>query len=106
MRGRSDMASDDLLSRNPTTGIAACCARAASGHDIAALPRSEMKLRRFMQKCPSRTEPTKGHRCASQQNWRADVADGSFTSFSPSRRVRFTSRADIRPTPRYEYTPY
>jgi hypothetical protein len=36
-----------------------CCARAASGH-AAAPPSSAMKLRRFMQKCPSRTKATKG----------------------------------------------
>ena len=29
---RLTIASDDLLSRNPITGIAGCCARAASGH--------------------------------------------------------------------------
>jgi hypothetical protein len=31
--------------RSPTTGIAGCCARPASGHAAAALPRSAMKLR-------------------------------------------------------------
>src|SRR5262249_41990857 len=36
------------LSRNPITGIAACCARAASGHAAAAPPSSDMNARRFM----------------------------------------------------------
>jgi uncharacterized protein YchJ len=34
--------------RNPITGIAGCCARAASGHAIVAPPRSVMKSRRFI----------------------------------------------------------
>jgi hypothetical protein len=39
--------SGDWLLRNPITGIADCCARAASGHDIAdAIP--VMKSRRFI----------------------------------------------------------
>jgi len=38
---------DDTLPRNPTTGIAGCCARAASGHAAAAPPRSAMNSRRF-----------------------------------------------------------
>ena len=33
--------------RNPITGIAGCCARAASGHAAAAPPRSVMNSRRF-----------------------------------------------------------
>ena len=37
-----------LLLRNPTTGIAGCCARAASGHAIAP-PRRVMNSRRFIQ---------------------------------------------------------
>src|SRR6266481_7293898 len=39
--------SGELLLRNPITGIAACCARAASGH-AAAPPRSAMNSRRLM----------------------------------------------------------
>jgi hypothetical protein len=38
-----------------------------------------MKLRRLMQR-PSRAQPTKGQRCASQQNWPAYVRFGSFTT--------------------------
>ena len=34
----------------------------------------------------------------------AYVADGSFTSFLPSRRVRFAPRADIRPMPGFMST--
>jgi hypothetical protein len=37
-----------VLCRNPTTGIAGCCARAASGHAAAAPPSSVMNSRRFM----------------------------------------------------------
>src|SRR5437870_1855048 len=37
-----------LVDRLPITGIAGCCARAASGHAAAAPPRSEMKSRRFI----------------------------------------------------------
>ena len=37
-----------------------------------------MKLRRLMQNCRSRTKPTKGQRCASQQNWSTNDAMGHF----------------------------
>jgi len=43
---------DELL-RNPITGIADCCARAASGHVAAAPPINVMNSRRFM--CPDAT---------------------------------------------------
>src|SRR5215211_5484594 len=46
-RSRSPMASGDLVSRKPITGIADCCARAVSGH-AAAPPRSVMNSRRLM----------------------------------------------------------
>jgi hypothetical protein len=36
------------LCKKPITGIAGCCARAASGHAAAAPPRSAMKSRRLM----------------------------------------------------------
>jgi hypothetical protein len=42
------MPSDDLLSRKPITGIAGCCARAASGH-AAAPPTRVMNARRPME---------------------------------------------------------
>ena len=45
-RGVAVIASGNRESRNPITGIAVCCARAASGH-AAAPPSSVMKLRRF-----------------------------------------------------------
>src|SRR6516162_1601923 len=38
----------ELLFRNPTTGIAGCCARAASGHAAAPPPSSVMNSRRFI----------------------------------------------------------
>ena len=37
-----------VLLRNPITGIAGCCARAASGHAAAAPPSSAMNSRRLM----------------------------------------------------------
>ena len=39
----------DPLFRNPITGSASCCARAASGHATAAPPSSVMNSRRFIQ---------------------------------------------------------
>jgi hypothetical protein len=42
------LASGDLVLRNPITGIAACCARAATGHAAATPPSSVMNSRRFM----------------------------------------------------------
>jgi len=44
--------SGDLLLRNPITGIAACCPRAASGHAAAAPPSSVMNARRLMEDFP------------------------------------------------------
>jgi hypothetical protein len=38
---------DDVLFKYPIRGIAACCARAASGH-AAAPPSSDMNSRRFV----------------------------------------------------------
>jgi len=54
--------------RNPTTGIAGCCARAASGH-AAAPPRSEMNSRRFiaMSLNPRTLRSIAGQARASQQ---------------------------------------
>src|SRR5262244_1370819 len=46
-RKRSVIASGDLGSRSPITGIAACCARAASGH-AAVPPTSVMNSRRLI----------------------------------------------------------
>ena len=41
-----------MLLRNPITGIAGCCARAASGHASAELPSSLMNSRRLMEAYP------------------------------------------------------
>src|SRR5437899_1873650 len=68
--------SSDPMLRNPTTGIADCCARATNGHAAAVPPNSAMKLRRLMQNYPLWTNPTKGQRCASQQNWLGSDASG------------------------------
>jgi hypothetical protein len=81
--------------RKPITGIAGCCARAASGH-AAALPRSAMKLRRLMQNRPSRTKPTKGQRYASQQNWPAiDAVGQSGQIATPATRVSCPNRRAV-----------
>ena len=45
-------AAREPLRRYPTTGIAGCCAPAASGHAAAAPPRRVMKSRRLMQSIP------------------------------------------------------
>ena len=42
------IASGDAPLRNPITGIAGCCARAASGHATAAPPSSVTNSRRLM----------------------------------------------------------
>src|ERR1700730_10046827 len=55
------------LLRNPTTGIAGCCAPAPSGHATAALPRSEMKSRR-LKRLSRMVPPRFEERTASYQN--------------------------------------
>ena len=45
---RGAEASADAARRNPTTGIAGCCARAASGQETAAPPTTVMNSRRLM----------------------------------------------------------
>jgi len=44
----SRLASRSVPLSKPITGIAGCCARAASGHATAELPRSAMNSRRLM----------------------------------------------------------
>jgi hypothetical protein len=58
-RRRSAFVSGEVVWRKPITGIAACCARAASGH-AAVPPTNEMKSRRFM--CPQIEPPNLPHR--------------------------------------------
>jgi hypothetical protein len=45
------MALGSTALRNPITGIADCCARAAIGYATAAPPRSVMNSRRFTARC-------------------------------------------------------
>src|SRR5215475_12996403 len=45
---RCGLASGEVTQRNPITGIAGCCARAASGLAAPTLPSSVMNSRRFM----------------------------------------------------------
>src|SRR5262249_35320980 len=47
----------DLLLMNPTTGIAGCCARTASGQAAAAPPSSVMNWRRLRSSMGSSPEP-------------------------------------------------
>src|SRR5262249_1448372 len=46
---RCVVSSGDRALRYPITGIAGCCARAASGHAAAAPPRAKINARRFIQ---------------------------------------------------------
>jgi len=68
----------DLLLRNPTTGIAGCCARAASGH-AAAPPSSVMNSRRLMSPPALRRDnvfkcfPTFEHDASQREHVIADV---------------------------------
>ena len=55
------VASGDVGWRHPTTGIAGCCARAASGHATAPLPSSVVNPRRFMSRAALSME---GHAAA------------------------------------------
>src|SRR5262249_11952941 len=82
---------DEALLRNPITGIAACCARAVSGHATTVLLRSLMNSRRLMASPAPRTK--------------SGIKDyhifGSRTVpfVAPKRNrnnVRFGSKADIR----------
>ena len=59
--------SGDVGSRNPITGIAGCCARAASGHAAAAPPSSVMNSRRFIRSIASDASSRRG----SIADWRA-----------------------------------
>jgi hypothetical protein len=67
------------LTGNPTTGIAGCCARTASGHSRAVLPRGAIKLRRFI-RTASRTAYTKLQSRTAQQNWPTNTASGQGLS--------------------------
>jgi hypothetical protein len=70
-------ASGDRLLTKLTTGIAACCARAATGHD-AAPPSNLMNSRRLMLSPDDRTRSMKRLSCAAQQNRLANVCWGSM----------------------------
>jgi hypothetical protein len=81
--------------RYPITGIPGCCARAASGHEAAALPRSVMNWRRFI--CSSQAEdcalPHRQSGCASQQIQVANVRFGSKADIEAARTdVRYSGK--------------
>ena len=67
---RSTTVSGDVGLRNPTTGIAGCCARAASGQDAAAPPRSVMKSRRLI-RSPRRRARAASAESSIQAPWRS-----------------------------------
>ena len=90
-------ASADVLLRKPITGIADCCARAASGHAAAAPPSSDMNSRCFTARCLPCVRPKGSHTPARRET--AALRDfnpaydrlGSSTSFQVrSRHDRFT----------------
>src|ERR1700730_16382445 len=70
------------MSRYPTTGIAGCCARAASGHTAAEPPSAAMNSRLLMRYPQGRgSHPTTLLKekpcCALQQFWPPDFRNGS-----------------------------
>jgi hypothetical protein len=67
-------------SRKPTTGIAGCCARAASGHDSAAPPSSVMNARRCIFGLMVEESTTIGVCRRSRDRWRV---------IAPTPRKRF-----------------
>src|SRR5262249_1016614 len=73
-RSRSVNASGDTGWKNPTTGIAGCCARAASGQTATPLPRSAINSRRLMGAYPKAKdhEPILA-RCIGQKACRRSV---------------------------------
>jgi hypothetical protein len=88
-----------ILSGNPITGIADCCARAASGQATAEPPRSAMNFRRLMG-FPSCRDSGRDEAitfegdacCASQQIWRP-MSQMGHNRWLPHRNIdgRFTS---------------
>src|SRR6516165_2111495 len=79
---------------NPTTGIAACCARAVSGHVTTALLKSLMNSRRLM-----------GFTPLAENHLRKSLIRSSSESYAPHRSkksctdVRYGSKADISACP-------
>src|SRR5215471_185608 len=87
--------SNEVGSRNPITGIADCCVRAANGHVAAIVAASTLNSRRFMD-CPleSPHQSLAATRRAVLHTTKvcADVAVGSEADISLSaNNVRFTS---------------
>jgi len=89
--------------RNPITGFIVCCARAASGHEVAAPAITLMKSRR--RTAFSRT-PTALLITAGIYDPRNGVLACSAQQQSEAGNVRFGSKADIRVDPRHvRFTP-
>jgi hypothetical protein len=71
--------------RNPTTGIAGCCACAANGHATAALPSSVMNARRSLS---SMALPSGGAALAGRRRKCAGAQAGMYTHRSVTTRIR------------------
>src|SRR5215831_13552325 len=79
------MPSDDLLSRKPITGIAGCCARAASGHAAAAPPSVAKNRPRRIGLRPS--EARRGRERGSARCQMQEISAGKFHSALPAFRA-------------------
>jgi hypothetical protein len=84
----------DTLSRNLITGIAACCARTASGHAAAAPPRSDMNSRRFTANA-SRASDVKDSTVGAAALRDFDPAYVGFGSFTSDRHARDHARCPL-----------
>src|SRR5262245_55244406 len=89
--------------RNRITGIAGCCARAASGH-AAALPRSVMNSRRFnsnLSRASTRKIPLRETYCTAGFQaalWSLWVNRSRSTGSQRGRHFRFAPESDGRPS--------
>src|SRR5262249_42471667 len=97
----------DVPSRNPITGIAACCARVAIGHATAALPTSVMNSRRLMPSMgflradlivlkwwPCQPPPVLDQKDSSTRGWPVGCCTAEFQPFPPA---EFTSALGSKP---------
>src|SRR5262245_7578501 len=101
------MASDGLLSRNPITGIAGCCVRAASGDAAAAPPINVMNSRRLTADAscaPDRKDSTPRHgRLLRPSSWaerdERDLAADIFSKEVTQKQATLLARQDLPQLP-------